>query len=82
MWFSSHRWETVGRGAVGLALDYVNRRLYYSNIGSVTVDSDAYSWHKLETVRLDDTSQPVTVRTIVSSYADLPRAITVDPSTG
>jgi len=56
----------------GLALDHVNRRLYYTNIGSVTVGSEVYSWHKIETVRVD--SYPVKIRTIVTN-ADRPRAI-------
>ena len=59
----------------GLAVDYVNRRLYYTNIGSVTVDYETYSWHKVETIRIDPLSTKV--RTIVSSYADRPRAIAV-----
>jgi len=60
---------------VGLALDHVNRRLYYTNIGSMTVENEEYSWHKVETVRVDTLS--VKVRTVVSSYADRPRAIAV-----
>jgi len=62
-------------------VDSVNRRLYYTNIGSVTVDNKQYSWHKVETVRIGSTS-PLRVRTIVSSYADRPRAIAVDSSKG
>jgi len=66
----------------GLAVDSVNRRLYYTNIGSVTVDHETYSWHKVETIRLDTLSSTLQVRTIVSSYADRPRAIAVDASNG
>ena len=64
----------------GLALDAANRRLYYTNIGSMTVDGKQYSWHKVETVRID--APTVEVRTIVSSFADRPRAIAVDSSGG
>ena len=63
----------------GLALDRVNRRLYYTNIGSVTIDNEAYSWHKIETIRVG--SLATKVRTIVS-HADRPRAIAVDASNG
>lgn len=70
-----------GIGVVdGLAVDHANRRLYYTNVGSVTVDYKEYSWHKIETVRLD--SLPVKVRTIVSSHADRPRAIAIDSTNG
>ena len=68
----------------GLALDHVNRRLYYTNIGSVTVGSDVYSWHKIETVRVDpqlSVKVLTMVRTIVTN-ADRPRAIAVDASAG
>jgi len=47
----------------------------------MTVDNEEYSWHKVETVRIGAT-QPLRVRTIVSSYADRPRAIAVDSSNG
>jgi len=66
--------------SAGLAVDHANRRLYYTNVGSVTVDYKEYSWHKIETVRLD--SLPVKVRTIVSSHADRPRAIAIDSTNG
>jgi len=66
-------------GVVGLALDVDNRRLYYTNIGSVTVQYEQYSWHKVETIRLDRTPK---IRTIVSSLADRPRAIAVDSARG
>ena len=68
------------RAAVGLAVDYVNRRLYYTNLGRATVNGEIYSWHKVETIGLDE--QSVKVRTIVSSHADRPRAIAVDSSAG
>jgi len=63
----------------GMALDPVNRRLYYTNIGSVTIDNEAYSWHKIETIRVGTLSTKV--RTIVS-HADRPRAIAVDAANG
>jgi len=66
----------------GMALDYVNRRLYYTNVGSVKVDQDTYSWHKVETIRLDPSVTTPKIRTIVSSHADRPRAIAVDPTRG
>jgi len=72
--------ELVSVYAAGLALDHVNRRLYYTNVGSVTVDHVTYSWHKVETIRIQ--SVYYKVRTIVSSHADRPRAIAIDSSNG
>ena len=60
-------------------MDYVNRRLYYTNTGSQTVEDKEYSWHKIETVQVDSTVTKV--RTIVSN-ADRPRALTVDATSG
>jgi len=64
----------------GMAVDHANRRLYYTNIGSMKVNQETYSWHKIETIRLDSLSTKI--RTIVSSHADRPRAIAVDSTNG
>ena len=65
---------------IGLTIDLTNRQLYYTNIGSVTVEDVAYSWHKVETVNLDDVVRKI--RTVVSTYADKPRALTLDTTNG
>ncbi len=59
-----------------MAVDYVGRQLYYSNIGSVSIEGRTYSWHKVETANID--SYEPKVKTIISSIADKPRAIAVD----
>jgi len=59
-----------------MALDYVGKRLVYSNIGSVKIEGKQYSWHKVESVNVDRT--PYNVKTLVSSIADKPRAVAID----
>ncbi|CAH1779937.1 unnamed protein product [Owenia fusiformis] len=57
----------------GLYMDYMNRRLYFSNMGTVGVDDVAYSWHKVEMISLDGTNR----REIVTDSQN-PRDVTVD----
>ena len=62
-----------------MAIDYVGRQLYYTNMGSVNIDDTPYTWHKVETVALD--KDLVQVRTIIGT-ADRPRSIVIDQSNG
>ena len=61
-----------------MALDYVHRQLYYSHVGSVSINGISYTWHKIETVKLDP---PYTVRTI-ETFDLKPRAVTFDLDQG
>lgn len=60
----------------GMAVDYVQRQLIYTNIGSLQVDGIKYSWHKVESVNIDGLQR--NIKTIVSSIADKPRAVAID----
>ena len=58
----------------GLAIDYIDRRLYYSNMGHVSLGGVDYTWHKIEMASLSDANNR---RTIVE-VADKPRALHID----
>ncbi|XP_013382434.1 low-density lipoprotein receptor-related protein 4-like [Lingula anatina] len=57
----------------GLAYDSAENRLYFSNMGIVSIDSAAYSWHRIEMVDLDSGQ-----RQTVVNVAQKPRAIWID----
>jgi hypothetical protein len=59
-----------------MAVDHVGRQLIYTNIGSVTIDDNTYSWHKVESVNIDGSFDKV--KTLISSIADKPRAVAID----
>ena len=59
-----------------MAIDPVGRQLIYTNIGSVTIDGNTYSWHKVESVNIDGSIYKV--KTLISSIADKPRAVAID----
>ena len=62
-----------------MVIDYTHRQLYYTNMGSMTINNNQYTWHKVEAVGLD--SSPVKVRTIVGT-AEKPRALALDQTGG
>ena len=62
-------------------MDAKNKRLYFSNMGSVVLDNVAYSWHRIEAVTIDDQNKPIN-RQIIVSNVDRPRALWVDSDAG
>ena len=38
----------------GLAIDWTNRNLYYTNVDFVSIDNTVYSWHRIEVVNVDE----------------------------
>ena len=61
----------------GLALDVTHRKLYYTNMGSVTAHAQTHSWHRIELIDLDDGDR----KTIVSDV-EKPRGLHVDAENG
>ncbi len=62
----------------GLALDSVNRNLYFVNLGEVmTVAGVMFRWHKIEVAPLSGGA----IRTVVTS-AEKPRGLYVDSEQG
>ncbi|XP_012940627.1 uncharacterized protein LOC101861747 [Aplysia californica] len=72
--------STNGIGIVdGLAIDWVSRHLYFTNMGQSTpgLDGAVYSWHRLEKIALDGSSR----RTVVTDV-DRPRGVAIDLDNG
>ena len=63
--------------SLGLALDVTNRKLYYTNMGSVSAHDQTHSWHRIELISLDDGSR----KTVVSDV-EKPRGLHVDTLRG
>ena len=61
----------------GLTLDSVGRKLYYSNMGSVEVYDDVYSWSRIEFIGLDGKGR----KTIVDNVG-MPRDLYLDQANG
>ena len=58
-------------------MDYVRRRLYYSNMGQVVAGGVSYSWHKIEMINLDGTQ-----RRTIYNLAERPRGLFIDVEKG
>ena len=58
-----------------MAVDYVGRRLIYTNLDEHVIGDLTYSWHKVESASIQ---YPLNVKTLVSEIADKPRAVTID----
>ncbi|BFZ13036.1 hypothetical protein BsWGS_16075 [Bradybaena similaris] len=63
----------------GLALDWISRQLYFTNMGQSTpgLDGAVYSWHRLEKISLQRTQR----KTVVSAV-ERPRGIALDLDNG
>ena len=57
----------------GLFVDYVHRKLYFSNMDMVTIDGTAFTWHRIEMIGLDQG-----VRRVIITDVESPRGIYVD----
>ena len=57
----------------GLAVDWKNRRLYFSNMGTIRLHSMSHSWHRLEMVSLTGKE-----RRIIKESGDHPRSVWID----
>ena len=60
---------------LGLAVDYIHRRLYFANLGqsSPKLDGAVFTWHRIEMIGLDGRGR----RTIVTDV-DKPRSLQLD----
>ncbi len=54
-------------------MDYVHRKLYFSNMDMVTIDGTAFTWHRIEMIGLDQG-----VRRVIITDVESPRGIYVD----
>ena len=62
-----------------MVIDYTRRHRYYTNMGSMTINNNQYTWRKVEAVGLD--SSTIKVRTIVGTAEKL-RALALDQANG
>jgi len=61
----------------GLAIDWRRGRLLFTNEDSVILSGVAYSWQRIETVRLDGTGR----RAIITADLHRPRGLALDTDT-
>ena len=63
--------------STGLAVDYKQRRLYYTNMDQIVAGGVSYSWHKIEMINLDGTQ-----RRTIYNLAERPRGLSIDLNKG
>jgi hypothetical protein len=63
----------------GLALDWISRRLYFTNMGysEPGLDGSVYAWHRVEMVSLDKAQR----KTVITN-AERPRGLDMDTENG
>ncbi len=55
-----------------MSVDWVRRKLYFSNMDMVTVDGTVFTWHRIESIGLDRAA-----RRVVVTNVQQPRAVHV-----
>ena len=58
-------------------MDWVHRKLYFSNMDMVTIDGTAFTWHRIEAIGLDRA-----MRRVIVTNVEQPRGIYVDMQNG